>query len=268
MPGRLTAPAVCGDLIHLLMHPVTHPKPHKAPVMRSLPALILAIAIVLSAALVGDGLTKLKTGDRFVTVKGVAEQDVAADLALWPIRFVATGDVLEEAQEVARKSRDTILAFLKLQAIDTDTVELQRLDVTDTRANPYQSDNGSQRFIINQTLMVRSTDIDRVRQASQNVSELVDSGVVLSSDYGPSGPTYLFNGLNDIKPQMIAEATTAAREAAQQFAKDAKTELGGLRRANQGVFQILPRDQAPGISEEQQPAKTVRVVTTVEYYLK
>lgn len=67
---------------------------------------------------------------------------------------------------------------------------------------------------------------------------------------------------------MIAEATAAAREAAQQFARDAETDLGGLRRANQGVFQILPRDQAPGITEEQQPVKTVRVVSTVEYYIE
>lgn len=235
--------------------------------MKLLASLILGISAIISAALISDGLTDLKTGDRYVTVKGVAERQVTADLALWPIRFVATGASLSEAQDKARSSRDAIIAFLKLQAIDQDAVELQRLDVTDTRANPYQANNGEQKFIISQTLMVRSTDIARIRQAAQGVSELVDSGVVLSSDYGPSGPTYLFNGLNDIKPEMIAEATASAREAAAQFAQDAKAELGGLRRANQGVFQILARDQAPGIMEGQQPVKTVRVVSTVEYYL-
>ncbi len=236
--------------------------------MKAISALILGISAIIAAALIGDGLTDLRTGDRYVTVKGVAEREVTADLALWPIRFVATGNSLNAAQEKARSSRDAIMAFLKLQANSQDAVELQRLDVTDTRANPYQNSNGGQQFIINQTLMVRSTDIDRIRQAAQGVSELVDSGVVLSSDYGPSGPTYLFNGLNDIKPDMIAEATASAREAAAQFARDANTELGGLRRANQGVFQILARDQAPGVMEEQQPVKTVRVVATVEYYLR
>ncbi|MEH6563243.1 MAG: SIMPL domain-containing protein, partial [Marinobacter sp.] len=210
----------------------------------------------------------LRTGDRYVTVKGVAEREVTADLALWPIRFVATGNSLGEAQEKANSSRDAIMAFLKLQAINDGAVELQRLDVTDTRANPYQDDNGKQKFIISQTLMVRSDNIEKIRQAAQAVSELVDSGVVLSSDYGPSGPTYLFNGLNEIKPDMIAEATASARKSASQFAEDAKTELGDLRRANQGVFQILARDQAPGVSEQQQPMKTVRVVSTVEYYLR
>lgn len=236
--------------------------------MKVLIALILGFSAIISASLIADGLTDLRTGDRYVTVKGVAERDVNADLALWPIRFVATGDTLTSAQDKARKSREAIMAFLKLQAIEEGAVELQRLDVTDTRANPYQGNTNEQQFIINQTLMVRSNDIDKIQRAAQGVSELVDSGVVLSSDYGPAGPTYVFRGLNEIKPDMIAEATASAREAAAQFASDAEAELGGLRRANQGVFQILARDQAPGVMEGQQPVKTVRVVSTVEYYLR
>ncbi|MGC8120612.1 SIMPL domain-containing protein [Marinobacter sp. VGCF2001] len=236
--------------------------------MRIVPALIIGLSAIIAASLLSEGLTGLRTADRYVTVKGVAEREVQADLALWPIRFVATGRSLDEAQKQARSSREAIMAFLKLQAIAPSAVELQRLDVTDTRANPYSGNNSEQQYIINQTFMVRSSSIDRIRQAAQNVSELVDSGVVLSSDYGPSGPTYLFSGLNDIKPVMIAEATAAARESAQQFARDAEAELGGLRRANQGVFQILARDQAPGVSEPQQPVKTVRVVSTFDYYLE
>lgn len=236
--------------------------------MKVVSALIIGLCAIVAASLLSQGLMGLHTADRYVTVKGMAEREVQADLALWPIRFVATGSTLDEAQNKARSSREAIMAFLKLQAIDQSAVELQRLDVTDTRANPYAGNNSEQQYIINQTLMVRSTDIDRIRQAAQNVSELVDSGVVLSSDYGPSGPTYLFNGLNDIKPAMIAEATTAARESAQQFARDAEAKLGSLRRANQGVFQILARDQAPGVSEQQQPVKTVRVVSTFDYYLE
>ena len=236
--------------------------------MKVVSALIIGLCAIVAASLLSQGLMGLRTADRYVTVKGMAEREVQADLALWPIRFVATGSTLDEAQNKARSSREAIMAFLKLQAIDQSAVELQRLDVTDTRANPYAGNNSEQQYIINRTLMVRSTDIERIRQAAQNVSELVDSGVVLSSDYGPSGPTYLFNGLNDIKPAMIAEATTAARESAQQFARDAEAKLGSLRRANQGVFQILARDQAPGVSEQQQPVKTVRVVSTFDYYLE
>ena len=74
--------------------------------------------------------------------------------------------------------------------------------------------------------------------------------------------------VNDLKPQMIAEATASAREAAEQFAKDSGSRLSGIRQASQGIFQILPRDRAPGVMEESQVNKTVRVVSTVEYSLE
>lgn len=235
--------------------------------MKVVPALILGIAAIVAASLVADGLTDLRTGDRYVTVKGLAEREVQADLALWPLHFVATGETLQQAREEARDSREAVLAFLARHDIDTAQVELQRLDVKDTAANPYQGGDREQTFIINQTLTVRSEEIERIRDTAQSVGELLDAGVVLSSDYGPSGPLYQFSGLNDIKPEMIAEATAAAREAAEQFARDASANVGDLRRANQGVFEIRARDQAMGIAEAQQPVKSVRVVTTVEYYL-
>ena len=235
--------------------------------MKVLVSVIVGVSLILSASLLKDGLTELRTADRYVTVKGVAEKEVTADLALWPIRFSASGETLEVARQKARSSRDGVMAFLKLQAISEDSVELQRMDVVDTQANAYQPENSARKVIINQVLMVRTAEVDKVRQAARNVSDLVDSGVILSSDYGPTGPTYLFTRLNQVKPDMISEATLAARESARQFALDADAELGGLRRANQGVFQILARDQAPGVTAEQQPLKTVRVVSTFDYYL-
>jgi hypothetical protein len=127
--------------------------------------------------------------------------------------------------------------------------------------------------VIRQTLIVRSAKPDEVLAASQQIGELAAIGVVISSgsggEFGPgSGPTFVFTGLNKLKPPMIAESTQRAREAAEQFAKDSHTGLGGIRHATQGVFEILPRDQAQGITEESQIAKIVRVVSTVEYFLK
>lgn len=117
--------------------------------------------------------------------------------------------------------------------------------------------------------MVRSNDPVTILEASQQIGELVNAGVVVSSgqEYQGGGPTFLFTKLNDLKPEMIAEATARAREAAEQFASDSGSDLQGIRQANQGVFVILPRDQAPGIMEHSQLNKTVRVVSTIQYYL-
>jgi len=237
---------------------------------RTIGGALLAAGLIGAGALIGRGFTESRLGDRYVTVKGVAEQEVKADLALWPIQFSAADNDLGQAQARITESTRRTLAFLAAEGLDTSQARLQALKVTDRQANPYQPAGAGSRFIISQTLILRSTDPERVRAASQRVGELVRAGVVLSSgpEYGPAGPSFLFTKLNDIKPAMIANATGRAREAAEQFARDAKSRLGGIRRASQGVFVILPRDQAAGISEESQVEKTVRVVTTVDYYLK
>jgi hypothetical protein len=166
----------------------------------------------------------------------------------------------------------TVREFLVRHRIDTADVALQDFSVSDAYANQYGGQvNPGTRYVIRQTMVVRSTNPDVVLAASQRVAELVNAGVVLSSgaEYGGSGgPTFLFTGLNALKPQMIADATARAREAAEQFARDSRAELGGIRRADQGVFQILPRDQAPGITQEGQVIKTVRIVSTIEYGLR
>jgi hypothetical protein len=233
--------------------------------------LFLAIGLAVAGWLVGRGVSGVRTGDRYVTVKGVAERDVKADLALWPIQLASSDDDLARAQARIDDNVRRVTQFLLRNGIDTTEVKLQGLRVTDAYANPYQPQGRpGARYVVRQTMIVRTSDPDRVQRASEKVGELVGAGVVLSSgeEWGPGGPTYLFKKLNELKPQMIAEATAEARKAAEQFAKDSRSRLGGIRRASQGVFVILPRDEAPGIAEPNQMEKTVRVVTTVEYTLR
>ncbi len=162
-----------------------------------------------------------------------------------------------------------VLRFLASHGIDSSQVELLSLEVVDKRSNPYEGNPGSARFAINATLVARTDHPDRIRKASQQVGDLVASGVALSSGGGwGTGPTYLFTRLNELKPAMLAEATASAREAASEFAKRSGARVGNIRRAQQGLFEILPRDQAPGIPEGSQLEKVLRVVTTLEYELK
>lgn len=236
---------------------------------RTVPAIFLALGIALAGLLIGRGFVKARAADRFVTVKGVAEREVRANIAFWPLRFVATSDNLAEAQMRIKRSTSAVYNFLKRAGIDSASTEVQRTEVTDVLANPYRSGTTQSRYIVSQTVMVRTDQVEKVSAASQSVGALVDAGVVLSSSGGPdTGPTYLFTQLNSLKPDMIAEATASARKAAEQFAKDSGSELGGIRTASQGVFEILARDRAPGIFEGSQVNKTLRVVTTVEYLLE
>ncbi len=230
---------------------------------------VLAVGVALAGWWVGIGFAQGRAADRYFTVKGVAERDVEADLALWPMQFVVADNDLSRAQARMQETSRRVRDFLVQNGFESDEMALQDLSVTDTQANRYGGQPATFRFVVSQTLMVRTDRPQVLFDASQKVGELIEAGVVLSSD-GPwaGGPTYLFTKLNDLKPAMIAEATASARAAAEQFAKDSGSPLGPIRRANQGLFVILPRDQAAGVQEERQRAKVVRVVTTVEYLLE
>ena len=236
-------------------------------------ALILAAGVSLAGFLAGNGFARAKTADRYVTVKGVAEREAKADLAIWPLSVVGADNSLTTAHTKLQTSVTGVLQFLVKHGIDTSQVELTGFSVTDALAREYGPERlPTNRYVIRQTVMVRSVRPDLVLAASQQIGELASIGVVVSSgpEYRGSdgGPTFVFTGLNKLKPQMIADATARAREAAEQFARDSHSDLGGIRQANQGIFEILPRDQAPGMSSESQINKTVRVVSTVEYFLK
>ena len=236
----------------------------------------MAGGIALAGWFIGNGVREIRTADRFVTVKGVSEREAKADLALWPILLAVPDADLGAAQSRINQNIAKVTAFLRANGLDSTEVELQGLRVTDTFANPYNpAGRQGPRFVVQQTVMVRSEKPEIVLAASQKVGDLVNAGVVLSSgpEWGPGGPSYVFRRLNDLKPSMIAEATAEARKAAEQFAKDSKSKLGGIHRANQGLFLILPRDAAgsdggAGMNEQAQITKTVRVVTTVEYRLR
>jgi hypothetical protein len=233
-----------------------------------LPALLLAIAIVVGGLAVGHGLQHFRGADRSMTVKGVAERPVQADIALWPVRIVASGMELGPTQDKIAADERTVRRFFASHGLDSSQVELLSLEVTDKRSNPYEGSPTSARFAIAATIVARTDHPERIRAASQDVGRLVAAGVALSSGGGwGTGPTYLFTRLNDLKPAMLAEATDSAREAAAEFAKRSGARVGRLRRAQQGLFEIRPRDQAPGIPEGSQLDKVLRVVTTLEYEL-
>ena len=228
-------------------------------------AVVLGVGLAASGWFVGRGVAEARQADRYVTVKGLAEREVAADVALWPIGFVATSDSLAEAQARLTEDAAKVRRFLAGAGIPQGAVRVQSIGVTDRFAQNWNQGQVRTRYILAQTLAVRSDDVNRISEASQRIGTLVQDGVVLSNEGGGNGPVYLYTRLNAIKPGMLAEATRNARAGAEQFARDSGGRVGGIRQASQGVFEILPRDPAPGLGEAGQIRKTVRVVSTVRF---
>jgi hypothetical protein len=225
---------------------------------------ILALGAAAAGLFVGQGAVRFRGADRAVTVHGLSERVVKADIAVLPLRFTGAGDQLADVQAKVDRDLATVRKFLAEQGFKPDEVDLGRMEVTDHYAQEYQSSRTPTRYHVAQTVIVRSANVDLVQGTTRHLDVLVRAGVALNNG---TGPTYLFTRLNDVRPPMIAEATASARSGAQQFAHDSGSALGPIRRASQGSFEILGRDEI-GYDSNSQVFKKVRVVTTVSYQLR
>ncbi|WP_054532331.1 SIMPL domain-containing protein [Erythrobacter sp. SG61-1L] len=216
--------------------------------------------MIAGGYLLGDGLTRAKAADRSVTVRGLAERDVTADLATWTISYSSTAGNLAEAQAEVDRDTSQIKAFFKELGFPQNALEPTAVNVSS------YSNNGIPQFTVRQRMSLRSHDIKRAQDAVRRQFDLVRRGVMLEEG---SGMAYTFTKLNAIKPEMVAEATKDARSAAEQFAKDSGTGVGGIKSATQGYFSIEARDgDQGGWGVSDTPFKKVRVVTTVDFYLR
>lgn len=221
---------------------------------------ILAVGLIVGGYLLGDGLTRAREADRSVTVRGLAERDVMADLATWTIAYSASAGDLATAQSGVDRDTAAIQAFFKELGFPEDS-----LQPTGVNVSSYSQD-GVTTFTVRQRMTLRTTDIARAQRAVRRQFDLVRRGVLLEEG---SGIAYTFTKLNDIKPEMVAAATKDARASAEQFAKDSATGVGGIRQATQGYFEITGRDgEGGGWGVADTPYKRVRVVTTVDFYLR
>ena len=224
-------------------------------------AAILAAGLVLGGFVLGDGLSRARAADRAVTVRGLAERDVVADLATWTIAYSANAPDLATAQAEVDGDSKELRAFFAGLGFPAEALQPTGVNVSTF------TENGATKFTVRQRMTLRSTDIKRAQAAVRRQFDLVRSGVMLEEG---SGMVYTFTGLNGVKPAMVAAATKDARAAAEQFARDSGASVGGIKSATQGYFEVTGRDGESsgeyGVAGT--PFKKVRVVTTVDFYLR
>ncbi|GGF66965.1 SIMPL domain-containing protein [Alteromonas lipolytica] len=229
-------------------------------------ACILALGIFMGAAalggLGGKALVEAKQWERSVVVKGLSEREFVANQVIWPLQFIEADNDLATLYKTMSVKSEKVKAYLITQGIKAGEITIGLPEVTDKLAQRYGSNEGVRfRYSGTQTVTVYSTDVLKVRAVQQNLTDLLGQGVALSTENYNARTEYIFTRLNDVKPEMIEEATLNAREVAEKFAEDSQSVLGKIKRANQGQFSIFDRDsQHPHI-------KRVRVVSTIEYTL-
>ncbi|MCV6610626.1 MAG: SIMPL domain-containing protein [Amphritea sp.] len=221
----------------------------------------LIVGLAVLGYLLGQAVIDYREYERSVTVKGLSEREYPANIVIWPIRFTVASNDLNQLYTELDRSESAIQRFLSGNGIDAGEISTNQPKLTDKDAQNWGDNQAQFRYTADQTVTVYSGNIDKVRGVMSQLSQLGRQGIVLSGNEYQTNPEYLFTRLNDVKPDMVEEATRNAREVAQKFAEDSQSSLGRIKRASQGHFSISPRDNnTPHI-------KKVRVVSTVEYYL-
>ncbi len=224
-------------------------------------SLVLGVAIVMLGLSIESGMMSFAERERVVSVKGLAEQEVMADHVIWPIVHKAVGNNLAQLNGEIEQKNAKIIVFLRENGIDESEISLTAPEIIDMQAERYSNNQSPYRYNITTVLTVSSNKVDCVRQLMTQQNELLRQGIAITGGDYRYNTEFQFTKLNDVKPQMIQEATKNARAAAQKFAEDSDSRLGKIRTADQGLFTISNRDEyTPYI-------KKIRVVTRIDYYL-
>ncbi len=225
-------------------------------------SVVLAIAVLGLGAFLYCAMMHTKDRDRVVSVKGLSEREVKADYVIWPIVFKEVGNDLVALYESVQNKTATLEKFLLDNGVAAEEISKASPDITDTESEIYASEKRSQRYVATVVMTVASKDVEKLRGIMGKQGELLKQGIAFSEGDYRYRKVYSFNGLNDVKPEMIDEANKNARAAAQKFATDSESKLGKIKTASQGLFSIEDRDEnTPYI-------KKVRVVTNVQYFLE
>ena len=218
---------------------------------------MLAVGVIVAGWLLSGGIRHFKDSERVVTVKGLAEREVKADRVIWPLSYKEVGNDMLALYNAMESANAKIVGFLKSNGIAES-------EIVDMQAERYVPEGVRYRYNVTGVVTVTTTNVEQVLKLMSRQSDLLKQGVAIASGDYRYTPRFIYtsDALNALKPAMIEEATRNARAAADKFAHDSNSELGKIKSASQGLFSISDRDDnTPSI-------KTIRVVTTVEYYLK
>lgn len=225
-------------------------------------AIIIAIGLFLLGNRIASGLENALGDERTVSVRGLSERIVPADMVVWPLVYKEVGNDLEALASQVNNKNKIIIDYLKTKGISDDEISVSPPEIIDLQAERYVNQSIPYRYNLRTIITVSSKQVNLVRNLINEQGELLDKGIAIVSGEYDAQIDYQFTGLNELKPDMIAEATRNARQAAEQFATDSDSKLGKIKTASQGQFSITSRDQyTPYL-------KNVRVVTSVVYYLE
>lgn len=240
---------------------------------RVVAAAILGLCVALGPAIAGffiyRGILEAKQADRYVTAKGLVERVEKADRGVWEVGFKVSGNNLAELSQKLSHDSEIIYAFIKSKGFEDKEITVNSPWVVDLLAREYGNVGSPppQRYVLENSIFVNSLKVDALDQLAKMAGEFIRQDISISR----SGARFYLDKFNKLRPELIVEATRNAREIADSFAKTTGSQLGGIRKANQGSITMTSLDASPNQEYDEginSLMKKIRVVSTIEFYLQ
>ncbi len=234
-------------------------------------SIIIGVAIILVAWIFSDAVKNRNKADNSISVTGLGSKDFVSDLIVWSGTFIQKSDRLEDASSALNKNRDDIRAYLTSKGVKPEQMIFSAIDIS--KEFDYSYDNYGNRtttvftgFRLSQNIQIESNDVDLIEDISRQVSELINIGI----EFYSNTPQYYYTKLAELKIEMIAEATKDAHTRATSIAENADSEVGRLKNASMGVFQIIAQNSSEDYSwggsfNTTSKRKTATITVKLEY---
>lgn len=224
-------------------------------------SIVLGLFFVLGMYIFGNYILQTRKSEQYVSVKGLAEKEVFADLGSWMIVASQADNNLGQLKQSLNNQMASIEGWLMEKGFEKGEIKVEEFGI---RENIYGQTQA--RYTASLQVLLTTGNVEALDRCSGQINELLDRGVSITGDRWETRPRYFFTRINDIKPELLREATKAALVSAEEFAQNADASVGGIRRARQGIISLIPHSRVND-AEEFYRHKIARVVSSIDYYI-
>lgn len=234
-----------------------------------IPALIISLAAIIATTILAITVKNIKSEDQSINTTGSAKKVIVSDLGILRGTLSVEAASPKEAYQKLQAQKPIVISYLKNAGFKEDSVEFQTVN---SYANYRYDQNGRQigvsSYSTSQMISISSTDVNKIKDVSLDISSLVEQGV----SFMVNQPEYYYTKLGDIKIEIQAEAAKDAMTRGERIAEATGRELGTLRRARMGVIQITPENSNmvsdQGINDVSSIRKEITAVVNADFSIE
>ena len=236
----------------------------------SLLGLLLAVGIIISTLVISNTVERVKTQNQRITVKGFAERTITSDVAVWEGQITTRSAELVTAYDSLQADLEKVLSYFQQQGIPAENISTSAVTtrIQYKRTIRDVMTNIREGYTLVQTVKITSPNVEKIATIANEVTVLIKEGI----EFDSFTPQYFYTKLDDIKIELLGEATKNAGMRAEQLAENSGSEVGNLKYASQGVFQITPlystQVSGYGVYDTSTIEKSVKAVVTIEYSIR